>query len=61
MVNLNALSRRIDKLRDDGEAERYQAAWNRFCDDQGEPRIDVAGARGIEELLGMIRKVDDRS
>lgn len=61
MVNLNALSRRIDKLSDDSDADRYQAAWNRFCDDQGEPRIDVAGARGIEELLGMIRKVDDRS
>ena len=61
MVNLNALSRRIAKLSDDGVAERYQAAWNRFCDDQGEPRVDVAGARGIEELLAMIREVDERS
>ena len=54
-MNLNALTRRIDKLSDDGVAERYQAAWDRLCDSEGRPRINVAGARGIEELLRLYR------
>ena len=54
MVNLNALSKRLDRL-DDGDAEAYQAAWDRFCDSEGQPRIDVAGAASIEELLRLYR------
>lgn len=55
MVNLSTLSKRLDRLTDDGAAERFQAAWDKFSDDQGEPRISVAGARGIEELLQLYR------
>ena len=61
MVNLNALSRRIDKLSDDGDAERYQAVWDRFCDSEGKPRINVAGATCIEELLKLYRAERGRS
>lgn len=55
MVNLNVLSKRLDKLSDDGAAERYQSSWDAFCDSEGKPRIDVAGTRGIEELLRLYR------
>jgi hypothetical protein len=50
MVNLSTLSKRLDRL-DDGDAEAYQAAWDKHCDDQGQPRISVAGTASIEELL----------
>jgi hypothetical protein len=53
-VNLTTLSKRLDRL-DDGGAEEYERQWDRFCDSQGEPRINVAGARGIEELLKLYR------
>lgn len=54
-MNLNTLSKRLDRLSDDGAAERYQAAWDRFCDSEGKPRIDVAGTSSIEELLRLYR------
>ena len=54
MVSLNALSKRLDRL-DDGDAEAYQAAWDKHCDAQGQPRIDVAGTICIEELLRLYR------
>ncbi len=53
-MNLTTLSKRLDRL-DDGGAEEYERQWDRFCDSQGEPRINVAGARGIEELLKLYR------
>lgn len=54
MVNLSTLSKRLDRL-DDGDAEEYQRQWDAFCDAQGQPRINVAGATCIEELLKLYR------
>ena len=54
-MNLNTLSKRLDRLSDDGAAERFQAAWDRFCDAEGKPRINVAGTTCIEELLRLYR------
>lgn len=54
-MNLTTLSKRLDKLTDDGAAERFQAAWDRFCDSQGQPRIHVARTACIEELLKLYR------
>ncbi len=53
-MNLNALSKRLDRL-DDGDAEEYQRQWDAFCDGQGQPRISVAGTASIEELLRLYR------
>lgn len=55
MVNLARLSKRLDKLSDDGAAERFQDAWDAFCDSEGKPRISVAGTTCIEELLRLYR------
>lgn len=55
-MNINSLARRLDKLATDGDAERFQQAWDRHCDEVGEPRIDCAGATCIEELMAMLRQ-----
>ncbi len=59
-MNLTTLSKRLDRL-DNGDAEEYQRQWDRFCDSEGKPRISVAGATCIEELLKLYRAERGRS
>lgn len=60
-MNLRTLASRLARIEGQRNNQRYQAAWDEFCDRAGWPRSSVGDATCIEDVLLGIEEGDQPS